>query len=104
VAALCAVERLMRRMDLHGAVRGKETRTTMADKASPCPAGKVNRQLRAPQPNRLWLPGFRYVATWQGFAHVAFVIDALARRIVGWRTSRRAHAVEGSAFDRARRA
>ena len=26
---------------------------------------------------------FTYVATWQGFVYVAFVIDAFARRIVG---------------------
>lgn len=35
---------------------------------------------------------FTYVATWQGFVYVAFVIDAFARRIVGWRVSRTAHA------------
>jgi transposase InsO family protein len=101
-AARCTVERLMRRMGLHGAVRGKETRTTIADKVSSWPADKVNREFRAPQPNRLWLSDFTYVATWQGFVYVAFVIDAFARRIVGWRVSRTAHAVEGSAFDRAR--
>lgn len=28
------------------------------------------------------------MATWQGFVYVAFVIDAYARRIVGWRVSR----------------
>lgn len=33
-----------------------------------------------------------YMATWQGFVYVAFVIDAFARRIVGWRVSRTAHA------------
>ena len=33
-----------------------------------------------------------YVATWKGFVYVAFVIDAYARRIVGWRASRSAHA------------
>ena len=32
------------------------------------------------------------MATWAGFVHVAFVIDAYARRIVGWRVSRTAHA------------
>jgi transposase InsO family protein len=32
------------------------------------------------------------VATWSGFVYVAFVIDAFARRIVGWRVSRTAHA------------
>ena len=30
---------------------------------------------------------FTYVSTWQGFVHVAFVIDVFARRIVGWRGS-----------------
>ncbi len=27
------------------------------------------------------------MATWRGFAYVAFVIDVFARRIVGWRVS-----------------
>ncbi len=90
--ARCTVERLMRRMGLRGAVRGKETRTTVPDKATPCPADKVNRRFRAPQPNVLWVSDFTYVATWQGFVYVAFVIDVFARRIVGWRVSRTAHA------------
>lgn len=92
VVARCTVERLMRRAGLRGAVRGKETRTTIADKAAPCPADKVNRQFRAPRPNALWVSDFTYVATWQGFVYVAFVIDVFARRIVGWRASRTAHA------------
>ena len=33
-----------------------------------------------------------YVATWQGFVYVAFIIDTFARRIVGWRVSRSAQA------------
>jgi putative transposase len=47
-----------------------------------------------------------YVATWQGFVYVAFVIDACARRIVGWRVSRSAatgfvlDAVEQALYDR----
>jgi putative transposase len=90
--ARCTVERLMRRVGLRGAVRGKETRTTIADQASPCPADKVNRQFRAPRPNALWVSDFTYVVTWQGFVYVAFVIDVFARRIVGWRVSRTAHA------------
>lgn len=40
----------------------------------------------------LWVSDFTYVATWQGFVYVAFVIDTFARRIVGWRVSRTAHA------------
>ena len=90
--ARCTVERLMRSMGLRGVVRGKEVRTTIADKATPCPADKVNRQFRAPRPDMLWVSDFTYVATWQGFVYAAFVIDVFARRIVGWRVSRTAHA------------
>ena len=89
--ARCTVERLMGAMGLQGAVRGRKVRTTLADRSAPCPLDRVNRQFRAPRPNALWLADFTYVATWAGFVYVAFVIDAFARRIVGWRVSRTAH-------------
>jgi transposase InsO family protein len=90
--ARCTVERLMRRMGLQGIIRGKPVRTTMSDRAAPCPLDHVNRQFRAPRPNALWVSDFTYVSTWGGFVYVAFVIDTFARRIVGWRVSRSAHA------------
>ena len=90
--ARCTVERLMRGMGLQGVIRGKPVRTTISDKAAPCPLDHVNRQFRAPGPNALWVSDFTYVSTWTGFVYVAFVIDVYARRIVGWRTSRTAHA------------
>ncbi len=82
----------MRVMGLQGIIRGKPIRTTFSDMAAPCPLGRVNRHFFAPAPNMLWLSDFTYVATWQGFVYVAFVIDAFARRIIGWRASRTAHA------------
>ena len=90
--ARCTVERLMADLGLQGAVRGKPIRTTLQDKAAPCPLDHVNRQFHSPAPNMLWLSDFTYVSTWSGFVYVAFVIDAYARRIVGWRVSRTAHA------------
>ncbi|HEV2041429.1 MAG TPA: IS3 family transposase [Casimicrobiaceae bacterium] len=90
--ARCTVSRLMRDMGLQGVIRGKSVKTTISDKAAPCPLDHVNRQFKAPRPNALWLSDFTYVATWTGFVYVAFVIDAYARRIVGWRASRTAHA------------
>jgi putative transposase len=90
--ARCTVARLMQAMGLQGAVRGKPVRTTVSDEAVPCPLDRVNRQFQAPRPNALWVSDFTYVATWSGFVYVAFVIDAYARRIVGWRVSRTAHA------------
>jgi len=91
-AARCTVARLMRSMSLQGVIRGKPIRTTFSDKMAPSPLDRVNRQFKAPAPNRLWVSDFTYVATWQGFVYVAFVIDVFARRIVGWRASRTAHA------------
>ena len=91
-AARCTVARLMKAQGLQGVVRGKRVRTTRADTAASCPRDHVNRQFHAPAPNRLWLSDFTYVSTWSGFVYVAFVIDAFARRIVGWRVSRTAQA------------
>ena len=89
--ARCTVARLMKAMGLEGVIRGKPIRTTVSDKAAPCPLDHVNRQFHAAGPNMLWLSDFTYVSTWAGFVYVAFVIDAYARRIVGWRVSRTAH-------------
>lgn len=90
--ARCTVARLMKDIGIEGVIRGKKPRTTIPDKALPCPLDRVNRQFHAPAPNVLWVSDFTYVATWQGFVYVAFVIDVFARRIVGWRASRTANA------------
>ena len=90
--ARCTVARLMKDMGIQGIIRGKPRRTTIPDKKAPCPLDKVNRQFRVPAPNMLWVSDFTYVATWKGFVYVAFVIDAYARKIVGWRVSTSAHA------------
>jgi transposase InsO family protein len=87
--ARCTVARLMRAMGLQGVIRGKSVKTTVSDQG---PLDHVNHQFKVPSPNVLWLSDFTYVATWAGFVYVAFVIDAYARRIVGWRVSRTAHA------------
>ena len=108
--ARCTVARLMQKMGLQGVIRGKRVRTTISDKAARRgratlrdgrPLDHVSRKFKALRPNALWVFDFTYVATswrkpcsaWtQGFVYVAFVIDTYARRIVGWRVSRSAHA------------
>jgi transposase InsO family protein len=90
--ARCTVERLMRSMGLKGAVRGKPHRTTIADKNAVSPLDRVRRNFNPPRPNALWVADFTYVSTWEGFVYAAFIIDAFARRIVGWRVSKTAHA------------
>ena len=85
--ARCTVQRLMRKLGLEGARRGKKVCTTRPDVARPCPLDLVNRQFTAQRPNQLWVADFTYVSTWQGQMFAAFVIDVYARRIVGWRVS-----------------
>ena len=77
--ARCTVERLMQDMGLQGR-RPRPVRTTVRDKAAPCPLDHVIQQFHAPMPNMLWLSDFTYVSTWAG--HLNEVIANVA--IVGW--------------------
>jgi len=86
--ARCTVARLMRHLGLAGVVRGRKFKvTTIPDTLAARPLDLVTRQFRAERPNQLWVADLTYVATWRGFAYVAFVIDVFSRRIVGWRVS-----------------
>src|SRR5690625_3615305 len=84
----CTVERLMRNLGIEGVRRGgKKKITTIADEAAERPADLVNRDFTAEKPNTLWVSDLTYVRTRSGFVYAAFVIDAFARRIVGWRVA-----------------
>ncbi len=86
--ARCTVVRLMRRLGLAGAVRGRKFMvTTIPETAAARAPDLVTRQFKAVRPNQLWVDDLTYVATWRGFVYVAFVIDVCSRRIVGWRAS-----------------
>ena len=106
--ARCTVERLMRELGLRGVVRGRRCRTTIPDDIAERPRDLVDRDFTATRPNQLWVADLTYVATWQGFVYVAFVVDAFARRIVGWRVGRTLRtdlvldALEQALYDRAR--
>jgi len=86
--ARCTVERLMKKLGIAGAVRGRRFRTTIPDEQAAQPADLVQRDFTATLPNQLWVADLTYVSTRAGFVYVAFVIDAYSRRIVGWRVSR----------------
>lgn len=85
--ARCTVERLMNTLGLRGVIRGKGCRTTVPDDLADRPADLVNRQFSAERPDQLWVADITYVATWNSFVYVAFVIDVFSRRIVGWRVA-----------------
>ena len=86
--ARCTVARLMTELGLRGVVRGRSFKVTThaADGTEP-PLDLVDRDFTASRPNELWVSDLTYVRTGRTFAYVAFIIDAFARRIVGWQIS-----------------
>ena len=87
--ARCTVERLMKRLGLRGAVRGKEKRTTLAGKNTHFAEDLVKRKFDAPAPDKLWVADFTYVPTRTGWCYTAFITDVFARTIVGYNVSTR---------------
>ena len=86
--ARCTVERLMREMGLSGVRRGRQFKvTTRPDQRQHRPDDLVERQFRAPAPNRLWVADLTYVKTHGGWVYAAFIIDVFARMVVGWQLS-----------------
>ena len=85
--ARCTVARRMRALGLHGALPARSIRTTRPRPTDVRPEDLLGRDFTAPAPNRRWVADITYVATWAGFAYVAFVTDLYSRRIVGWRVS-----------------
>src|SRR5438552_2389234 len=79
----------MRALGLRGVRRGgwKKPRTTVSDPSQDRPADLVTRGFAPDAPDRLWVVDFTFVSTWAGTAYTAFVIDAFARLITGWRTA-----------------
>lgn len=89
--ARCTVERLYRANGWEGARYGSKHTTTRPDETHDRHPDLVDRQFAPVAPNRLWVTDFTYVPTWTGMVYVAFVIDAFARRIIGWRAARSMH-------------
>jgi putative transposase len=87
VVARCTVERLMRKMGIAGAVRGKRVITTIPDPSAERAPDRLDRDFVATAPNRCWVADFTHIATWAGVVYVAFVVDTFSRRIVGWSAS-----------------
>jgi transposase InsO family protein len=65
-------------------------KTTVGDKATPCPLDRVNRQFEAPRPNAWWVATPRLPP--HGRVLPTSPSSTLSPRIVGWRVSRTAHA------------
>jgi len=78
------VARLMRAAGLVGCHRRRRTRTTAAEPTHIPAPNLVARDFSAPAINRLWLGDITYVPTQEGWLSLAVLLDAHARRVVGW--------------------
>jgi putative transposase len=82
------VARLMRRDHLAGVHRRRFVRTTIRDEdAAPFP-DLVDRDFRAPGPDRLWVADITALPTRAGACYLAAIVDAWSRRVVGWSMER----------------
>jgi putative transposase len=58
--------------------------TTDANHPYPVAENLLNRDFKAPAPNRKWVTDITYVETAEGWLYVSAVLDLYSRKIVGW--------------------
>ena len=79
--------RLMRLAGVSGKGKGRSPLTTRKPNVPDLRPDLVEREFKAPGPNKLWVADITYVRTKKGFVYAAFVTDVYSRRIVGWALS-----------------
>ena len=79
------VVRLMRRDGLEGRAKKRWRATTIADPDAAAAADRIGRAFNTGGPvDARYVGDITYIATWQGWAYLATVIDLATRRVVGW--------------------
>ena len=79
------VARLMRAAGLEGRRKKRWRTTTIADPAAQRARDLIRRDFTpCPDTDRRYVGDITYLATWQGWAYLATVIDLASRRVVGW--------------------
>lgn len=74
----------MRRAGLRGCLRGRRIRTAHRKATREVAPDLVGRDFASGAPDKLWAADITYVRTREGFLHLAFVLDAYSRKVVGW--------------------
>jgi transposase InsO family protein len=79
------VARLMRQAGLTGRVKKRWRRTTIVDPAAEAARDLIARHFEVGGDiDRRYVGDISYIATWEGWAYLATVIDLASRRVVGW--------------------
>jgi transposase InsO family protein len=81
------VARLMRENRLVARQKRRFRRTTDSKHSSPIAPNIVQRQFEPKAPNQVWAGDVTYVATGEGWAYLAVLLDLFSRRVVGWAMS-----------------
>ena len=75
----------MRTAGLEGRRKKRWRTTTIADPAAAAARDLIGRQFApGPHADRRYVGDITYIATWQGWAYLATVIDLASRKVVGW--------------------
>jgi len=79
------VTRLMRQAGLEGRCKKRWRKTTVADPAAEAARDLIQRHFGpCAEMDRRYVGDITYIATWEGWAYLATVIDLASRRVVGW--------------------
>jgi putative transposase len=81
------VERIMRESGIVGRQKRRFRRTTDSNHPSPIAPNVVQRDFEPDAPNTVWAGDVTYVATGEGWAYLAVLLDLFSRRVVGWAIS-----------------
>ena len=79
------VTRLMRVAGLEGRCKKRWRKTTVADPEAEAAKDLIQRQFGpCEEIDRRYVGDITYIATWEGWAYLATVIDLASRKVVGW--------------------
>jgi putative transposase len=79
------VTRLMRKAGLEGRCKKRWRKTTIADPEAEAARDLIQRHFGpCEEIDRRYVGDITYIATWEGWAYLATVIDLASRKIVGW--------------------
>ena len=79
------VRRLMRQAGLEGRCKKRWRKTTTPDPAAEAALDLIQRAFGpGAEIDRRYVGDITYIATWEGWAYLATVIDLSSRRVVGW--------------------
>ena len=79
------VTRLMRQAGLEGRCKKRWRKTTVADPDAEAARDLIQRHFGpCTEMDRRYVGDITYIATWEGWAYLATVIDLASRRVVGW--------------------